>query len=102
MSDPMTPRTVSRFDWHDSSCGGMDTTGFDGKPLTLPCDCGMPDMFRSAYESGRGESIASWLASPEAEEALARALVAGDNPTNLARAILALLGDSHPHQEARS
>ena len=44
---------TGRFDWHDSQCGGMGTTGFDGAPLTLPCDCAMPEMFRSAYESGR-------------------------------------------------
>lgn len=46
-----------RFDWHDSQCSGMETTGFDGHPLTMPCDCAMPEMFRSAYESGVRASL---------------------------------------------
>lgn len=50
-------RRMRQFDWHDSMCGGSDTTGFDGQPLHIPCDCGMPEMFRSAYESGRAAAF---------------------------------------------
>lgn len=48
-----------RYDWHDSACGGMETTDIAGDPLTLPCDCGFPDLFRSAYDDGRASVAAT-------------------------------------------
>ena len=44
------------FDWHDSICAGGTWTGFDGADVTEPCDCGMPEMFRSAFADGLREA----------------------------------------------
>ena len=52
----MTRQEEGRYDWHDSSCGGGTWDGFDGLPVTLPCDCGMPDLFRQAFADGLREA----------------------------------------------
>ena len=56
MSDRNETEHRPSYDWHDSSCGGSETSGFDGKPLTLPCDCEMPRLFAAAFRDGLAEA----------------------------------------------
>lgn len=51
---PRDPRSLATtYDWHDSACSFLETTGFDGEPLVIPCDCAVPDRIRAAFLAGQ-------------------------------------------------
>jgi hypothetical protein len=51
---PMT----AKYDWHDSTCGQWEGETFGGERIALPCDCGMPELFRSAFADGERAGLA--------------------------------------------
>lgn len=89
---------MTYYDWHDSTCAGGTWTFPDAEPVTEPCDCEMPRLFRSAYQDGVAAARAALTA-----KAIRDALVVLPPPkdfrsyaTAVRSRLLALLAEAKP------
>jgi len=41
-------RPVAAPDWHDSWCSKWEGLDIAGEPMTIPCDCGLPERVAGA------------------------------------------------------
>lgn len=62
MTDAQT-RPTTGFDWHDADCGFYEGHGFDGEPLTLPCDCGFPAAIAQVEREARQQALTDAIAA---------------------------------------